>query len=360
MTINFRAPDIKELKPRILVLGVGGAGGNAINEMIDSGVEGVEFVAVNTDAQDLKASKAKQKVQIGLNLTKGLGAGAKIEIGQAAADESLNEIIDLLKGANMVFITAGMGGGTGTGAAPVIAEIAKESGALTIGVVTKPFGFEGTKRQKQAIEGINTLRNHCDTLVVIPNDRLMLIADDDLTMDAGFMLADDVLRQGVQSIAEVIVVPGEINLDFADVKSIMKNAGAAWMGIGEAVGENRALEAAQNAIQSPLLETSIEGSRGIIYNIVGPQDGEFKLRAKEVRAAADLIAKEAHPEANIIFGQSSDPSLKDEVRLTVIATGFPESEFMYNSANSSETTNSPVIPEQLDLDLPPFLRNSAQ
>tara|TARA_A100001015_G_scaffold55845_1_gene61395 strand:+ start:1648 stop:2733 length:1086 start_codon:yes stop_codon:yes gene_type:complete len=358
--LNDLNKNLNNSSANIKVLGVGGGGSNAVKRMYKNKIEQVEYMIFNTDSQALDTSEMATAIKIGEKTARGLGVGGDPSKGRECAEESRSLVRELVENSDLVFVAAGMGGGTGTGAAPVIAEIAKESGALTIGVVTKPFGFEGTKRQKQAIEGINTLRNHCDTLVVIPNDRLMLIADDDLTMDAGFKLADDVLRQGVQSIAEVIVVPGEINLDFADVKSIMKNAGAAWMGIGEAVGENRAIEAAQNAIQSPLLETSIEGSRGIIYNIVGPQDGEFKLRANEVKAAAELISKEAHPEANIIFGQSSDPSLKDEVRLTVIATGFPESEFMYKTPSKSENSSDTVIPEQLDLDLPPFLRNSAQ
>ena len=352
--------NLNKSNANIKVLGVGGGGSNAVKRMYRNKIDQVEYMIFNTDSQALDTSEMATAIKIGEKTARGLGVGGDPSKGRECAEESRSLVRELVEDSDLVFVAAGMGGGTGTGAAPVIAEIARESGALTIGVVTKPFGFEGTKRQKQAIEGINTLRNYCDTLVVIPNDRLMLLADDNLTMNAGFELADDVLRQGVQSIAEVIVVPGEINLDFADVKSIMKNAGAAWMGIGEARGENRAIEAAKNAIQSPLLETSIEGSRAIIYNIVGPQQGEFELLAKEVRAAADLIAREAHPEANIIFGQSSDPTLKDEVRLTVIATGFPESEFMYKNSNNNDQANKPIIPEQLDLDLPPFLRNSAQ
>lgn len=344
----------------IKVLGVGGGGSNAVKRMYKNKIEQVEYMIFNTDAQALETSDMGIAIKIGEKTAKGLGVGGDPSKGRECAEESRGIVRELVDDSDLVFVAAGMGGGTGTGAAPVIAEIARESGALTVGVVTKPFGFEGIKRQKQALEGINTLRNYCDTLVVIPNDRLMLIADDDLTMDAGFKLADDVLRQGVQSIAEVIVVPGIINLDFADVKTIMKNAGAAWMGIGEAVGENRAIEAAKKAIQSPLLETSIEGSRGVIFNITGPENEENELTVKEIREASDLISKEAHPEANIIFGTAKDPSLSQEVRLTVIATGFPESEFMYNDSYKSENIATPTTGEQLNLDLPPFLRNIAQ
>lgn len=360
MTMLENNKNIERSAATIKVLGVGGGGSNAVKRMYRNKIEQVEYMIFNTDAQALETSDMGVAIKIGEKTARGLGVGGDPSKGRECAEESRGMIRELIDETDLVFVAAGMGGGTGTGAAPVIAEIARESGSLTVGVVTKPFGFEGINRQKQALEGINTLRNYCDTLVVIPNDRLMLIADDDLTMDAGFKLADDVLRQGVQSIAEVVVNPGEINLDFADVKTIMKNAGAAWMGIGESSGENRALEAAKEAIQSPLLETSIEGSRGVIFNITGPEDKDNQLTMKEIQEASDLISKEAHPEAKIIFGTAFDSSLKEEVRLTVIATGFPESEFMYNESPRFEENIAPSTPEQLDLDLPPFLRNSAQ
>ena len=351
--------NIEKTTATIKVLGVGGGGSNAVKRMYRNKIEQVEYMIFNTDAQALETSDMGVAVKIGEKTARGLGVGGDPSKGRECAEESRGMVRELIEDTDLVFVAAGMGGGTGTGAAPVIAEIARESGALTVGVVTKPFGFEGINRQKQALEGINTLRNYCDTLVVIPNDRLMLIADDDLTMDAGFKLADDVLRQGVQSIAEVVVNPGEINLDFADVKTIMKNAGAAWMGIGESSGENRAVEAAKEAIQSPLLETSIEGSRGVIFNITGPEN-ENQLTMKEIEDASGLISKEAHPEAKIIFGTAFDSTLTEEVKVTVIATGFPESEFMYNDSARTEENITSNIPEQLGLDLPPCLRNSAQ
>ena len=359
MTMTENNKNIERTTATIKVLGVGGGGSNAVKRMYRNKIEQVEYMIFNTDAQALETSDMGVAVKIGEKTARGLGVGGDPSKGRECAEESRGMVRELIDDTDLVFVAAGMGGGTGTGAAPVIAEIARESGALTVGVVTKPFGFEGINRQKQALEGINTLRNYCDTLVVIPNDRLMLIADDDLTMDAGFKLADDVLRQGVQSIAEVVVNPGEINLDFADVKTIMKNAGAAWMGIGESKGENRAVEAAKEAIQSPLLETSIEGSRGVIFNITGPEN-ENQLTMKEIEDASGLISKEAHPEAKIIFGTAFDSALTDEVKVTVIATGFPESEFMYNESARFENNINPTKPEQLDLDLPPFLRNSAQ
>jgi len=359
MTMIEDNKNIERTTATIKVLGVGGGGSNAVKRMYRNKIEQVEYMIFNTDAQALETSDMGVAVKIGEKTARGLGVGGDPSKGRECAEESRGMVRELIDDTDLVFVAAGMGGGTGTGAAPVIAEIARESGALTVGVVTKPFGFEGINRQKQALEGINTLRNYCDTLVVIPNDRLMLIADDDLTMDAGFKLADDVLRQGVQSIAEVVVNPGEINLDFADVKTIMKNAGAAWMGIGESSGENRAVEAAKEAIQSPLLETSIEGSRGVIFNITGPEN-ENQLTMKEIEDASGLISKEAHPEAKIIFGTAFDSTLTEEVKVTVIATGFPESEFMYNDSARTEENIASNIPEQLDLDLPPFLRNSAQ
>ncbi|MEG3581359.1 MAG: cell division protein FtsZ [Chloroflexota bacterium] len=362
-TLEEKNLNIDNSVAKIKVLGVGGGGSNAVKRMYKNKIEQVEYMVFNTDAQALEMSGIGTAIKIGEKTSRGLGVGGDPSKGRESAEESRGIVRELVDDADLVFISAGMGGGTGTGAAPVIAEVAKESGALTIGVVTKPFGFEGIKRQKQAIEGINTLRSYCDALVVIPNDRLMLMADDSLTMESGFKLADDVLRQGVQSIAEVIVVPGEINLDFSDVKTVMKNAGAAWMGIGEASGENRAVEAAKKAIQSPLLETSIEQSRGVIFNITGGES----LTMHEVQKASDVIAEQVHPEANIIFGTVTDLSLKDEVKLTVIATGFPESDFMYGEGSRAlNNTNRtiPSAPEQLDfdrdLDVPPFLRNSTK
>jgi len=303
---------------QIKVIGVGGGGSNAVNRMIATGLKGVEFIAVNTDAQALSQSSAPIRLQIGTKLTRGLGAGANPEIGKRAAEESEEEIREALKGADMVFITAGMGGGTGTGATPLIAQLAKETGALTVGVVTRPFTFEGRKRQSQAELGVRELSENVDTLIVIPNDRLLQVVDKKTPILEAFRFADDVLRQGVQGISDLIAVPGLINLDFADVKAIMDEKGSALMGIGIASGENRAAEAAQGAISSPLLETSIEGARGVLLNITGGVD----LGLMEVNEAANIISDAADAEANIIFGAVIDENLKDEVRVTVIATGF--------------------------------------
>ena len=270
MTINFKAPEIKELQPRLLVMGVGGAGGNAINEMIESNLQGVEFIAVNTDAQDLKLSKAKTRIQIGLNLTKGLGAGAKLDIGQAAADESLNEIVNTLQGANMVFIAAGMGGGTGTGAAHVIARAAKELNILTVGVVTLPFLYEGPSRMRRAQQGLEELRKHVDTIIVIPNQNLFKIANEQTTFEDSFNLSNNVLMHGVQSITDLMVRPGLINLDFADVETVMASMGKAMMGTGEAEGEGRALKAAEMAVSNPLIDDyTLKGAKGLLVNITG-------------------------------------------------------------------------------------------
>ena len=289
MTINFKTPEIKELKPRILVLGVGGAGGNAINKMIDCGLQGVEFVAVNTDAQDLIHSKAKAKIQIGLNLTKGLGAGSKIDIGQAAADESLNEIVNCLQGANMVFITAGMGGGTGTGSAHVIARAAKELNILTVGVVTLPFSYEGPSRMRRAQQGLEELRKHVDTIIVVPNQNLFKIANEQTTFEESFDLSNDVLLQGVQSITDLMVRPGLVNLDFADVETVMSSMGKAMMGTGEAEGENRATKAAEQAINNPLIDDySLKGAKGLLINITGGKD----LTLFEVDEAVNKIRSE--------------------------------------------------------------------
>ena len=303
----------------IKVVGIGGGGTNAVSRMVDAGLKGVEFIAVNTDAQALQMSDADIKLQIGNQLTRGLGAGANPETGYGAANESRDEIKESLKGADMIFITAGEGGGTGTGAAPVIAEVAKhEIGALTVGVVTRPFEFEGAQRARQATEGIERLREQVDTLIVIPNEKLLSIVERRTSILDAFREADDVLRQGVQGITDLITIPGLINLDFADVRTIMQDAGSALMGIGEASGENRAAESAKNAISSPLLEQSVEGAQGILLNITGGSD----LGLFEVNEAAEIVQSAADSNANIIFGAVLDESLGDEVRVTVIATGF--------------------------------------
>lgn len=306
----------------IKVIGVGGGGNNAVNRMIEHGVQGVEFISVNTDAQALNLSKAEIKMQIGGKLTRGLGAGANPEVGKKAAEESKEQIEEALRGADMVFVTAGMGGGTGTGAAPVIAQIAKDLGALTVGVVTRPFTFEGRKRATQAQGGISAMKEAVDTLIVIPNDRLLEIVDKSTPMLEAFREADNVLRQGVQGISDLIAVPGLINLDFADVKTIMSNRGSALMGIGISSGENRAAEAAKKAISSPLLETSIDGAQGVLMNITGGTN----LSLFEVQEAADIVATASDQEVNMIFGSVINENLKDEIVVTVIATGFNESE----------------------------------
>lgn len=304
----------------IKVIGVGGGGNNAVNRMIEHGVQGVDFIAVNTDAQALNMSKAPVKLQIGGKLTRGLGAGANPEVGRKAAEESKEQIEEALRGADMVFVTAGMGGGTGTGAAPVIAQIAKELGALTVGVVTRPFTFEGRKRSTQAVGGISMMKEAVDTLIVIPNDRLLEIVDKNTPMLEAFREADNVLRQGVQGISDLIAVPGLINLDFADVKTIMSNKGSALMGIGIASGENRAAEAAKKAISSPLLETSIDGAKGVLMNITGGSN----LSLFEVQEAADIVASASDEEVNMIFGSVINDDLEDQIVVTVIATGFNE------------------------------------
>ncbi|WP_430786101.1 cell division protein FtsZ [Virgibacillus flavescens] len=306
----------------IKVIGVGGGGSNAVNRMIEHGVEGVEFIAVNTDAQALNLSKAEVKLQIGGKLTRGLGAGANPDVGKKAAEENKEQIEEVLQGADMIFVTAGMGGGTGTGAAPVIASIAKELGALTVGVVTRPFTFEGRRRSVQAVSGIDALKSSVDTLIVIPNDRLLEIVDKNTPMLEAFREADNVLRQGVQGISDLIAKPGLINVDFADVKTIMFDKGSALMGIGVATGENRATEAAKKAISSPLLETSIDGAHGILMNITGGAN----LSLYEVQEAADLVTSAADDEVNVIFGSVINENLKDEIIVTVIATGFDENQ----------------------------------
>jgi cell division protein FtsZ len=306
----------------IKVLGIGGGGLNAVNRMIEGGLKGVEFIGINTDAQALLMSDADVKLDVGRDLTRGLGAGANPEIGRKAAEEHRGEIEELLKGADMVFVTCGEGGGTGTGGAPVVAEVAKNVGALTIGVVTRPFTFEGRRRGMQAEKGIDKLREAVDTLIVIPNDRLLEISDTETSMLQAFRLADNVLLQGVQGITDLITTPGLINTDFADVSTVMRDAGSALMGIGKARGENRALEAARMAISSPLLEASIDGARGVILTIAGGSD----LGLHEVNEAAEIIAQAADIDANIIFGAVIDDSLGDEVKVTVIAAGYPENE----------------------------------
>ena len=351
----------------IKVIGVGGAGNNAVNRMIDAGIKGVDFIAVNTDRQALQTSKAKTKIQIGEKITRGLGAGANPDIGAQSAEESKAEVAEVLRGADMVFVTAGMGGGTGTGAAPIVAGAAKEMGILTIGVVTKPFTFEGKKRLSQAERGIESLKGKVDTLVVIPNDKLLQIIDRKTSIIEAFKMADDILRQGVQGISDLIAIPGLVNLDFADVKTIMLNQGMAHMGVGRASGENRAEDAAKEAIQSPLLETSIEGAKGVIINITGGED----LGLHEVNTAAELVQRSVDPEANIIFGTVTDNSMSDEIKITVIATGFDKPEPSISSIgvdnivsktwekkinsipSSSETSSS-----SNDLDIPAFLRKN--
>ena len=305
---------------QIKVIGAGGGGNNAVNRMVEAGLQGVEFIAVNTDKQALHTSKVEHKIQIGEKLTRGLGAGANPEVGKKAAEESKDEIIKVLEGADMVFVTAGMGGGTGTGAAPVIAQLAKEMGILTVGVVTKPFVFEGKVRMKNAENGIAELKSKVDTLITIPNDRLLQIVQKNTSMLDAFSMADDVLKQGIQSISDLIAVPGLINLDFADVTSVMKEQGLAHMGIGNATGENRAIEAAREAIQSPLLETSIRGAKGVLLNITGGAN----LGLLEINEASTLVQESCDPEANIIFGASIREDLAEEIRITVIATGFDE------------------------------------
>ncbi len=305
----------------IKVIGVGGGGNNAVDRMIDAQVQGVDFIAVNTEAQILGKSEAESKIQIGEKLTKGLGAGAKPEVGEQAAEESKDEILKALQGADMVFVTAGMGGGTGTGAAPIVAQCAKELGALTVGVVTKPFTFEGKVRMRNAMTGIEKLKVNVDTLLIVPNDRLLQTVDKKTSLKDAFKIADDVLRQGIQGISDLITVPGIINLDFADVKTIMSDQGEALMGIGIGTGENRASDAAKMAISSPLLERSIDGAKGIIISITGNED----LGLFEINEASQVITEAADPDANIIWGTSVDSSLDDMVKITVIATGFEES-----------------------------------
>lgn len=307
----------------IKVVGVGGAGNNGVNRMVENGLKSVEFISVNTDRQQLNVSKANKKIQIGEKLTRGLGAGANPEVGKCSAEESKSEIAEALKGADMVFVTAGMGGGTGTGAAPIVAEVSKEMGILTVGVVTKPFPFEGKRRMMQAESGIEELRQNVDTLIVIPNEKLLQVVEKQTSIMDAFKMSDDVLRQGVQGISDLITIPGLVNLDFADVKTIMLDAGVAHIGIGRASGEHRAQEAARQAIHSPLLETSIEGAGGVLLNVTGGKD----LCLLEISEAADLVQKSVDADANIIFGAVIDEKLENEIVITVIATGFTKNSF---------------------------------
>ncbi len=378
----------------IKVVGVGGAGNNGVNRMVEAGIKSVEFIAVNTDRQALNMSKAGKKIQIGEKLTRGLGAGANPEIGKCSAEESKAEIAEALKGADMVFVTAGMGGGTGTGAAPIVAEVSKEMGVLTVAVVTKPFPFEGKRRMVQAEAGIEELKQCVDTLIVIPNEKLLQVVEKQTTITEAFRMSDDVLKQGVQGISDLITIPGLVNLDFADVKTIMLDAGIAHIGIGRASGEHRSQEAARQAIHSPLLETSIEGAGGVLINVTGGKD----LGLLEINEAAELVQKSVDPEANIIFGAVIDETIENEIVITVIATGFTKSSFdtlkldnivgealknATNNSNISQSNTSTTLADlglsspslskttisstsnqnnneykMVDLDIPPFLRRN--
>jgi cell division protein FtsZ len=338
---------------KIKVIGLGGGGSNAITRMVREDIQGVEFIAMNTDAQALAVTEAPVRIQLGEKLTRGLGVGGDHNLGQKAAEESREELQELVGGADMVFVTSGMGGGTGTGAASVVAEIAKQSGALTIAVVTKPFGFEGAHRTQVANEGITRLMGKVDTLIIIPNDKLLTLCDQKTGVDSAFKLADDVLRHGVQAIAEVMTTPGLINLDFADVKSIMKDAGPAWMSIGRGSGQNRAVDAAKEALASPLLDVSINGSKAVLFNVVG----STSLTLFEVNEAADVIRQAVDPEANIIFGVAHDPEMDNDVRITLIATGFVAKLGLTGAAQEDELTQLlKGIKSEDELDVPSFLR----
>jgi cell division protein FtsZ len=346
--------DIEGLPP-IKVVGVGGAGCNAVNRMIAAGVKGVQFVGINTDTQALMRCEAESRLRVGDRLTRGLGVGGDADKGQRAAEESRDEILECIRSTEMVFITAGMGGGTGTGAAPIVAEAAKEAGALTVAVVTKPFSFEGSRRRLQAENGISMLRDRVDTLIVIPNDRLLSICDQKTTLSESFRVADDVLRQGIQGISELITTPGDINLDFADVRGIMNEAGPALMAIGRASGENRAVEAAKAAINSPLLDISIHGARGVLFNFTASKN----LALHEVNMAAQVIAEVVDPDAEIIFGTATDPDMGDEVQVTLIAVGFVTPE-LYEEPTREERLrhlrDESLQPGIVDTELPSFLR----
>lgn len=336
----------------IKVIGVGGGGGNAVNRMIEAKLQGVKYISTNTDAQVLAFSNAEQKIQIGSNITKGLGSGSDPEIGRQATEEDKDKISKALEGAEMVFITAGMGGGTGTGGAPIIAKLSKDLGALTVGVVTKPFSFEGYRRMRQAEEGIKLLKECVDTLIVIPNDRLLQVVDENTSILEAFKIADEVLLHGIHGITDIIIEPGLINVDFADVKMIIEDAGTAIMGMGKASGENRAVKAAQRAINSPILETNIEGAKGILFNI----SGSSNLALYEVNKAAEIISKAANPEANIIFGAVINKELNDEVKITVIAAGFETLEKKREIHKLEEIDLSEEKISYNDLEIPTFLR----
>ncbi len=346
MSINVGGGELRELKPRILVIGVGGAGGNAINAMIEAGMQGVEFVAVNTDAQDLKMSKADAKIQIGMNLTKGLGAGAKHDIGQAAADESINEIVNYIQGSNMVFIASGMGGGTGTGASHVIAKAAREMNILTVGVTTLPFSYEGPKRMRRAEAGLEELKKHLDTTIVVPNQNLFKIANEATGFEESFSLSNDVLKHGVQSITDLMVRPGMINLDFADVETVMSSSGKAMMGTGEADGENRAMAATELALNNPLIdEYTLQGAKGLLVNITGGSD----IKLFEVDAVVNKIRAEVDPEAELIFGAIKDENMNGKIRVSIVATSLKGSSTIqepktvlnfFNSSNGKQNNFS--------------------
>ncbi len=338
----------------IRVIGIGGGGSNAVNRMIRAELMGVEFIAVNTDAQALEITEAMQRIQLGEKSTRGLGAGGDHTIGRRAAEESRDAIADVVAGADMIFVTAGMGGGTGTGSAAVVAEMAKKTGALTIAVVTKPFSFEGTHRNKTAEEGINALMENVDTLIIIPNDRLLDLCDQKTSVDGAFRMADEVLHHGVQAIAEVITVPGLINLDFADIRTIMKDAGPAWMSIGHGTGQNRATDAAKEALASPLLDVSMQGAKGVLFNISGSN-----LTLFEVNNAAEIIKQAVDPQANVIFGVVMDPNMGNSVRLTLIATGFHSREEMTGEAKEKELTRLLKGIGDDELDAPSFARQRA-
>ena len=350
MTINGRE---LEGVARIKVIGVGGGGSNAVSRMFKERVPGVEYIVMNTDIQALMRSDVPVKLRIGEQLTNGMGVGGNPEKGSASAEESREEIYDMIRDSDMIFVAAGMGGGTGTGAAPIIAEIARETGALTVGVVTRPFAFEGIRRSNQAQAGIEKLETNVDTLLVIPNQRLSVVAKEEVTAENAFKLADDVLRLGVQSITELITNAGEINLDFADVQSIMRDAGPAWMSIGWGSGESRARDAAQQAITNPLMDVSIEGANGVLFNITGGSD----LKLTELHEAAEVIQRVVDPEANIIFGMTTDAKMENEIKLTIIATGFPTTETLLerDMAKTVEAV-SRIETNEDSLDLPPFLR----
>ena len=337
----------------IKVIGVGGGGSNAVSRMFRERLPGIEYMVVNTDTQALLRSDVPVRIAIGELLTQGKGVGGNPDLGAKSASESREEVHEAIREADMIFIAAGMGGGTGTGAAPVISEIIKETGALTVGVVTMPFMFEGTRRMRTAEEGIKRLQEHVDTLLVIPNERLHVISDEEITAENAFRMADDVLRLGVQSIAELVTVPGEINLDFADIQSVMRNAGPAWMSIGWGKGENRSKAAAQQAISNPLLDVSVEGATGVLFNVTGGSD----LRLSELHEAAEVIQRVVDPDANIIFGMANDPKMENEVKLTVIATGFPTSENMQQQDEQIRVLLRDALgSDEAEIDLPPFLR----